>query len=129
MYIGLVEKFIAELDFSIVSKDKRMGIFVVENESEGIKNLIIGVTPPVIVFEQYLFTLNRDRIDVLRSLLIKNRDIVHGAFALTEDGRHVIFRYTLQVQNLDRNEFEAAINSLSLLLSEYGEQLIRFARG
>ena len=65
-------------------------------------------------------------MEIFKALLLKkNRDIIHGAFALTEDGCKVIFRYTLQIHTLDFNEFEAAINSLSLLLSEYSEQLIR----
>lgn len=128
MNVNLVEKFIADLDFKIISKSTGADVFVVESEADGIKNLIIGVTPPVIVFEQYLFTLQRDRLATFKSLLIKNRDIVHGAFALTEDGCHVIYRYTLQLQNLDKNEFEATINSLSLLLSEYGDELINFSK-
>ncbi|TCV07252.1 hypothetical protein EDC17_10551, partial [Sphingobacterium alimentarium] len=95
---------------------------------DGIKNLIVGVTPPIIIFEQHLFSLRSDNIQLFKSLLIKNRDIIHGAFALTEDGKRVIFRYTLQLHNLDQNEFDAAINSLSLLLSEYHEQLIQFSK-
>lgn len=123
-----VENFITDLDFLIVSKDENEGVFVIENESDGIRNLIIGVADPIIIFEQYLFTLSNDSQEVFKALLIKNRDIVHGAFALTEDGKKVIFRYTLQIHNLDRNEFEAAINSLSLLMSEYYEQLIDFSK-
>ncbi|HAU53437.1 MAG TPA: molecular chaperone Tir, partial [Sphingobacterium sp.] len=57
-----------------------------------------------------------------------NRDIINGGFALTEDGTKVIFRYTLQIHNLDQNEFDAAINSLSLLMSEYYNQLISFSK-
>lgn len=116
------------MDFCIVHKDEKEGIFVVDNEQDGIRNLIIGVTTPVIIFEQYLFTLKNDNLDTFKSLLIKNRDIIHGGFALTEDGKRVIFRYTLQIANLNRNEFEAAISSLSLLLSEYHTQLITFSK-
>ena len=123
-----VEKYIADSNFSIRTKNEKEGFLVVESEEDSIRNLIIGITPPVIIFEQYLFTLQKDNIDIFKSLLIKNRDIIHGAFALTEDGKKVIFRYTLQVHNLDQNEFEAAINSLSLLLSEYHDQLITFSK-
>lgn len=123
-----VEKHILDMDFCIVHKDEKEGIFVVDNEQDGIRNLIIGVTTPVIIFEQYLFTLKNDSLDTFKSLLIKNRDIIHGGFALTEDGKRVIFRYTLQIANLNRNEFEAAISSLSLLLSEYHTQLITFSK-
>ncbi len=128
MNFKTVEKFILDLDYTIISKNENEGFFLIENNFDGIKNLIVGVTPPIIIFEQYLFSLRTDNIHLFKSLLIKNRDIIHGAFALTEDGQRVIFRYTLQLHNLDQNEFDAAINSLSLLLSEYHEQLIQFSK-
>ncbi len=128
MPFNKVEKYLLDLGFTVTSKNREEGFFVVESEGEGIKNLIIGVTAPIIIFEQYLFSLKRDNLDVFKALLKKNRDIIHGAFALTEDGRRVIFKYTLQAHNLDQNEFDAAINSLSLLMSEYYAQLIEFSK-
>lgn len=128
MHFLNVEKYILDAGYSISYKSREEGIFVIENFADGVQNLIIGVATPVLIFEQYLFTLTEDRMDIFKELLMKNRDIIHGAFALTEDGQKVIFRYTLQMHNLDFNEFEAAVNSLSLLLSEYSEQLIQFSK-
>ena len=128
MNFKTVEKFILDLDYTIINKNEKEGFFLIENNFDGIKNLIVGVTPPIIIFEQHLFSLHSDNLHIFKSLLIKNRDIIHGAFALTEDGKRVIFRYTLQLHNLDQNEFDAAINSISLLLSEYNEQLIQFSK-
>ncbi len=34
----------------------------------------------------------------------------------------------MQIENLDKNEFEGALNSLGLLLSEYYEQIIEFSK-
>ncbi len=128
MYFLNVEKYILDIGYSIKYKNREEGIFVIENEADGVHNLIVGVATPVLIFEQYLFTLQNDNLDILKALLLKNRDIIHGAFALTNDGSKVIFRYTLQIHNLDFNEFEAAVNSLSLLLSEYSNQLITFSK-
>ena len=128
MNFNVVEKYILDLEYKIVHKSEESGVFVIENTSDGVRNLIVGIAPPIIVFEQYLFTINNDNIEIFKSLLIKNRDIIHGAFAITEDGKRVIFRYTLQIHNLDFNEFEAALNSLSLLIGEYYEQLIQFSK-
>ncbi len=128
MYFLNVEKYILDIGYHIKYKNREEGIFVIENEADGVHNLIIGVATPVLIFEQYLFTLKEDNMEVFKALLMKNRDIIHGAFALTEDGQRVIFRYTLQIHRLDFNEFEAAINSLSLLLNEYSDQLITFSK-
>jgi len=128
MYFSKIEKYILDTGFHIVHKNNAEGVFLIENEPDGIRNLIIGIAPPVIIFEQYLFSINADNMEMFKSLLMKNRDIIHGAFALTEDGKKVIFRYTLQISSVDQNEFEAAVNSLSLLMSEYYEQLIQFSK-
>jgi hypothetical protein len=82
----------------------------------------------MVIFEQYIFEMGAHPNGIYKALLQKNRDIIHGAFALDESGTRVIFRNTLQVENLDKNEFEATLNSLSLLLSEYSEQIIQFSK-
>jgi hypothetical protein len=88
---------------------------------------VIGVADPLVIFEQFIFECKTENALIFKSLLQKNRDIIHGAFVLDEEGDKVIFRDTLQVENLDINEIEATINSLSLLLSEYSDDLIRFS--
>lgn len=128
MYFKKIESYIAELGYSVSYQDAKTGIFCVDNEADGIKNLIIGVAPPILIIEQFLFSLKSDDKDIYKALLQKNRDIIHGAFVLNEDGSKVIFRYTMQIEHLDMNEFEGAINSLSLLLGEYYEQIIEFSK-
>jgi len=128
MYFKKIESYISTLGYSVSYQSKEKGIFLIESEDDGIKNLIVGVAPPILIMEQFLFELKSDDKDIYKALLMKNRDIIHGAFVLDEAGTKVIFRYTLQIENLDINEFEGALNSLGLLLSEYYEQIIEFSK-
>lgn len=128
MYFKKIESYISRLGYYISYQDEKEGIFCIESEEDGVKNLIIGVAPPIVVLEQFIFTLGSDDKEILKSLLKKNRDIVHGAFVLDETGTRVIFRYTMQVESLDLNELEGALNSLGLLLSEYYEQILEFSK-
>ncbi len=123
-----VQKFILDAGYHITYQNQNDGVFIIENKLDGVENLIIGVAPPILIFEMYLFTIASDNMQVFKSLLIKNRDILHGAFALNEDGTKVLYRYSIQIENIDFNEFEAAITSLSMLLSEYSKQLIDFSK-
>ena len=123
-----VQGFLLDLEFSILSENEEDGVFRVDNEDAGIHNLIIGCLDPILVMEQFLFEIKNDSNEVYKSLLIKNRDIIHGAFVLDETGKKVIFRDTLQLENLDQNELEGSLNSLSLLMSEYSEELIKFSK-
>ena len=70
----------------------------------------------------------QDPGDVFKRLLQINRDLVHGAFVLDENAELVLFRDTLQLENLDRNELEASIQALSLALAEYGSELLGYAK-
>ncbi|MGV3539316.1 MAG: YbjN domain-containing protein [Rufibacter sp.] len=127
-YFLQVKDYLLELDFTITHEDPRECVLVVEKESLGIKNLVMGCTDPLLIMEQYLLELPKVTAEICQNLLQKNRDIIHGAFVLDESGRRLIFRDTLQMGKLDLHELEASLNSLALLLSEYSDQLIRFSK-
>ncbi|SFQ45346.1 Putative sensory transduction regulator [Flavobacterium akiainvivens] len=127
-YYGVVKNYLNALELDIKYENSREGIFIVSNEQEGVFNLIICVAYPIVIFEQFLFEIKAESPAVYKALLQKNRDIIHGAFVLDATGRKVIFRDSLQLENLDQNEFGATLNSLSLLLSEYSEQIINFSK-
>lgn len=123
-----VKDYLLKLNYVITHENKGEGIIMISKENEGIKNMIIGVASPILIMEQHIFNIRNKSELVYKSLLQKNRDIVHGAFVLDETGDKVIFRDTLQVENLDLNELEGSLNSLGLLLSEYSEQIINFSK-
>ena len=127
-YFNKVKGYLLELDFQISFEKESESLLIVEKESDGIKNLVIGCAEPLLILEQYILDLPEPTLDIYRSLLQKNRDIIHGAFVLDETGQKVIFRDTLQLETLDLCELEACFNSLALLLSEYSEQLIKFSK-
>ncbi|MDF1549073.1 MAG: hypothetical protein P1P88_14710 [Bacteroidales bacterium] len=123
-----VKNYLIELEYNIISEDEKDGSFVIERESEGINNLLIVCADPMLIIQQFLFEVKGDDAAVYKSLLMKNQDIIHGAFALDESGKKVLFRDTLQTENLDINEIEASLNSLAILLSEYSHKIIEFGK-
>ena len=128
IYFAKTKKFLQDLNYNIIKEIETEGIFVIEKENFGIKNLIIGVAYPILIMEQFIFKVAQPSEAMFKELLQKNRDIIHGAFVLDETGKRVIFRDTLQLENLDRNEIEASLNSLSVLLSEYSDQIIQYSK-
>lgn len=126
-YFRKVKNYLLELNCEIVTEQENEGVLVVTKPGEGIVNLVLGCVDPLLIMEQFIFEINEDNMSVFKQLLMKNRDIVHGAFVLDETGRKVIFRDTLQIENLDLNELEGSINSLGLLLSEYANEIIKFS--
>ena len=127
-YFTIIKGYLLELGFDICHADERESVFVVDKPELAIKNLVIGCGDPLLILEQYLLDLPAPSLEVYQRLLQKNRDIIHGAFALDDTGRKLIFRDTLQIETLDVAELEACVNSLGLLLSEFSEELISFSK-
>lgn len=123
-----IKDWLLDFNFEILHENQLHNTFVISKETEGVKNMILVIAPQILIVEQFLFRCKKNETEVYKELLIKNRDIVHGAFVLDENGEKVIFRDTLQTENLDQNELIATINSLSLLLSEYSTDMIRFSK-
>ena len=127
-HFNKVKEFLIELDYEITSIDEKESLFIVNNESAGICNLIIDCEYPILVIEQYLFDISANNHQAFKRLLQMNREIIHGAFALDETGTKVIFRDTLQLENLDLNELQGTLDSLMLLLCEFSSELIELAK-
>jgi len=123
-----VKGYITELGFDISKEDVADELVVIDDESKGIKNLIIDCESPILIIEQFILKLKRDDKEIFKSLLQMNRNVVHGAFVLDEEGTGVLFRDTLQLDSLDLNELEGSINSLSLALVENTNALIEFSK-
>lgn len=125
-YYLRVKRYLQELGYDITHEDPEDEIYVVNDEENGIKNLIIDCEDTILTIEQFMFTFETDNVEMFKSLLMKNREIVHGAFVIDDKGTRVLFRDTLQLENLDLNELEASLNSLKLLLAEYSSEIIKF---
>jgi hypothetical protein len=123
-----VKHYLQELGYDIAHEDVSDQIYVINAPEDGIQNLIVDCNDPILVIEQYLFDIDSSDAQVLKSLLQKNREIVHGAFVLDDTGKRLLFRDTLQLENLDLNEVEASINSLKLLMAEYAGEMLQFAK-
>ncbi len=124
-----VKSYLLDLDLTITEENVPEELVVVEDEDSGIKNLVVDCEDPILVLEQLIMDApGGDNRNFFRRLLQMNRTLVHGAFVLDEDGKRVLFRDTLQLENLDLNELEGSIGALSLALAENADELLRFAK-
>jgi hypothetical protein len=122
-----VKEYLDEMGITIVREDAEEHLVVVENEEDGIKNLVIDCEDPILVMEQVIMRIQSGSEAFYKRLLQMNRELVHGAFVLDDSGEILLFRDTLQLENLDFNELEGSVQALSLALSEYGGELLEHA--
>ena len=124
-----VKQYLFEMEMPIISEERSEELVVVDDEENGIKNLIIDCEGEILVLEQIIMPVPKGRSPALfERLLQMNRDLIHGAFVLDEKGETILFRDTLQLENLDRNELEASIHALSLALAEYSHELLGYIK-
>src|ERR1051326_3547219 len=123
-----VKSYVHELNLVVVSEDPAQHVLIVEDHERGINNLVIDCEEPLVVFEQMIMDVPANPGDMFRRLLQMNRTLVHGAFALTEDGKRVLFRDTLCLENLDFNEIQGTVEALSLAMAEHAAELIAFSQ-
>ena len=124
-----VKNFIMDMGFSISHEDSKEELIVIDDDERGIKNLVIDCESPILILEQVIIPMPQSSPDFCKRILQINRTLVHGAFVLDEEGTTLLFRDTLQTENLDRNELEGSIDALSLALAEYANELVSFANG
>ncbi|MFQ6617494.1 MAG: YbjN domain-containing protein, partial [Fidelibacterota bacterium] len=103
-------------------------LVIVDDDENGIKNLIIDCEHPILVLEQLIMVVPENPGDFYKRLLQMNRNLVHGAFVLDDEGKYVFFRDTLQLEHLDKNELEGSIRALSLALAENSEELLKYSK-
>lgn len=123
-----VKEYLLDMGFTFEQEDSGEELVVVNDEDRGVNHLVIDCEDPVVILEQVILKLSGDSADVYKRLLQMNRSLVHGAFVLDDGGSTLLFRDTLQLANLDRNELEGSIQALGLALAEHGEELLAFAK-
>lgn len=123
-----LKSFVQNLGYEIDSENYDEQIILVSDESRGISNLIIDIEDPIVIFEQNIGTIKEDSAQTYKQLLQINRYLVHGAFVLDDENNRLLFRDTLQIENLDENEVDGTLSALSIAMAEYGNTLLRICK-
>jgi CesT_Tir_1 len=103
------------------------GFWIVqEDEFEGAK-IVIAHTEPILTFRVKLADVPKKNREALFAEMLKLNatEMVSGAYALEGDGdaMSVVVVETLQSENLDANELEAALETLTFAITEHYPRL------
>ena len=126
--LAKIKQYLMDLNIDIIDENIQEELVVVKDLENGINNLVIDCEEPILILEQLIMEIKEDSTAFYKRLLQMNRELVHGAFALDEEGKRLFFRDTLQLENLDLNELEGTLQSLSLAMAEFGAELLKFAK-
>jgi hypothetical protein len=114
-----------ELDFEEVSEGMWLAY---PGGTEGGTPVVLSYAPPLLVFRMKVLDLPSDVekcTQLYKQLLQANAsDLVHAAYGLEEDD--VILTESLELENLDFNEFQATIDSFGMAMATQMESLSAF---
>ncbi len=126
--LNMVKGYLLDLNLKIIAENGTEELVVIDDEENGIKNLMLDCEPPIVILEQLIMKKPGKTDGFFKRLLQINRTLVHGAFVLDEECKYIFFRDTLQLENLDLNELEGSIMALSVALAENAAELLEYSR-
>jgi hypothetical protein len=115
-----IESFLDRIDSGTAAvSELKTGTWVVKTVAGA--EVVVHYAPPVVILRVTVMHLpaNGTRsCELCRELLELNaRDLVHGAYGL--EGDRVVLTDTLELENLDFNEFEASFDSITLAVASH----------
>lgn len=126
-HLEKVKGYLLEMGHDITTENEEDGLFVITNTDNGLVNTMLECEGEILVIEQHVLDLTDDNTKAYKRLLQMNREVVHGAFVLNEQGNKLLFRDTLALANLDANELEGSLNALAMALVENTDELLSWA--
>jgi hypothetical protein len=122
-----VKTYLLEMGHEITHENAEDSLFIVQNEGKGICNMVLDCEGDVLIMEQHILDLKHHSESIYKRLLQLNRTLVHGAFVLDDTGIKVLYRDTLALDNLDRNELDSTFSSLAITLVENSDEFMGLA--
>jgi len=112
-----IESYLMDLDISYEEVSSQA--FYVNDAAKGLPGLSITLDDPIVVVRARVMDLPKGRREALFEQLLRlnGTDMVHGAYGI--DGDDIVLVDTLEYETMDKNEFEAALDSIGLALSRH----------
>lgn len=122
-----VKGYLLDLGHDILREFPEEGMFVIENPDHAINNMVIDCEEGLLLIEQKILEVKVDEPALFKKILQANRGMLFGAFVLDDTGKNLIYRDTLELDNLDQNELEGSLTALTMALVENMDLLMEIA--
>lgn len=119
-----VESFLLRMELELEEVEK--GMWVVRSGNDA--TMVVHYSPPLVLLRTKVLDVPEDQArctGLYRRLLELNAtDLVHGAYGIEEND--IILSDSLELENLDFNEFQASVDSMQLAVASHLESLSPF---
>ncbi len=119
-----IESYLVNLD--IPYEDLGENTWIINDPNSGLEQVAVAVNEPLVVVRVKVMELpRRNREEFMLTLLkLNGSDLVHGAYAVVDND--VILIDTLNYETMHQEDFQAALDAVSMALTEHYTLLTGF---
>ncbi len=112
-----IESYLMDLDVSY--EEVSPSAFFIEDQAKGLPGITVTLEEPIVIIRARVMKVPEGKREGLfeKLLRLNGTDMVHGAYGL--DGDDIVLVDTLEYDTMDKPEFEATLDSISLALSRH----------
>ncbi len=119
-----IERYL--IDLKLTYREIGEGMWMVEDDGRGLEGVVVMRADPLAVIRVVVMPAPKEkRLELFTKLLELNaKDVLHGAYAL--EGDDVVLVDTLELETMDRGDFQAALDAIGLALVQHYPILSKF---
>ena len=112
-----VEQYLIELKYSY--QEVKPNFWLLDDTDHDLEGLVIVYTEPLVIFRVQVMSIPEQNREVFykRLLELNASEMIHGAYGL--EGEKVVITGSLEYETLDFEEFRAALEAISLALTQH----------
>jgi hypothetical protein len=121
-----VEAYLTRLNRRFHGVDDQPGTYLIPSDST---HIALRVDPPLVVLRVNIGDANKGDADLplfRRLLQLNAKGLVHASYGLDDD--RVVLSAALELENLDFNELEAALDEIDIALAQQLPELRQLAQ-
>jgi len=122
-----VEAYLGRLSREFTAVEDHPGMFLVQSATN-MPPMAVRVDPPLVVIRVHVCDVGKtNHAELFRRLLQLNaKELVHASYGLDE--QRVVLSAALELENLDFNEIEAALDEMDVALAQQVPELVKLAK-
>ena len=112
-----VEQYLIELKYSY--REVNTNFWLLDDAEHNLEGIAVMYDDPLVIIEVQVMDAPREKREEFfcKLLQLNAGDMIHGAYGL--DGEKVVIINTLEYDTMDFSEFRAALDAISLALTQH----------
>ena len=112
-----IEQFLIDLKYSY--SEVKPNFWLLDDSEHDLEGIAVMYEDPLVIIEvQVMSVPEKNQLELFKKLLELNAsDMIHGAYGL--EGKKIVIINTLEYETLDYAEFRAALDAISLALTQH----------